>query len=346
MKKLSYIFALLAVFALWTACEKEEDKVILDVENAVAPSLVNPGALVFTEDEKDEPLTIEWSDADYGLNDLQLVVSYRLQIKHADSTAFIVLATTSQKSYSTTVGSLNNRLVNAGYQVDEELDFHMQVLAFVNDMGNGTLLQSQPSAVSVTLFEAAGEPEAAMLWVPGDYQGWSPETAPNLYSPEDNGIYTGYIHMESGSGMFKFITEPTWASGIHYGTGGEGILDPAGGDLSVPENGTWYFTANTEDLTWTHQMRTFSLIGSFNDWAGDEPLTWDNDEKVLTVTREFDAGTEFKWRVNADWAINYGLGDGDYLVQGGDNLVLEEGGNYTINLNLYGLHPTYEIIAN
>ena len=336
----------MAVVIVWTACEKDDEKITLDLSESVAPVLGDLSHIVLHEDHATDTLTISWSQAEYGSISLPSV-TYRLNLIHADTINFL-LTETNNHQHSLTVNSLNNRLLSLGFEPDVSVEVQFRVSSFVRVEDNGTMLRSVPVTATLTPFESDDEPDAAVLWVPGDYQGWSPETAPNIYSPEDNGIYRGYIHMESGSGMFKFITEPTWDSGIHYGTGGDGILDPEGGDLSVPENGTWYFTANTEELTWTHQLRNYALIGTFNDWADDEPLTWDNDAKVFTITMDFVVDDRFKWRANGAWAINYGIKDPDdgTLVQDGADITIEEAGNYTIILNLYNVVPTYELIKN
>jgi len=69
---------------------------------------------------------------------------------------------------------------------------------------------------------------------------------------------------------------------------------------------------------------------------------------MWTTTIDFEAGTEFKWRANADWAVNLGIKDPDNgtLEQNGLNIVVQDAGNYTINLYLYESVPRYEIIKN
>ncbi|MFO7978148.1 MAG: SusF/SusE family outer membrane protein, partial [Bacteroidales bacterium] len=146
-----------------------------------------------------------------------------------------------------------------------------------------------------------------------------------------------------------FTSQPNW-DGPNYGAGAtEGTLDTdaGAGNLTVAENGTWYFTVDTEGLTWTSEMRNFALIGSFNEWAGDEPLIWDEVEQVFTATLDLEAGAEFKFRANGAWEFDYGDdGQDGVLDQGGANIVVSEAGNYTITLDLYGVNPTYQIVAN
>lgn len=351
MKRLFIIFTVFAGLAFMVACEKDDDKATLDLTQSVAPVIDDLSHIVLAEENATDTLVISWSEADYGALNLSSA-TYRLHFMHAD-TLITILTATNETFFNITVNSLNNRLVNLEFPTEVAADFQFMVSSFIEVDNNGTMLQSDPVTVSLTPFESEdpGEPDVAVLWVPGAYQGWSPATAPNVYSPTSNDIYNGYVHfpVDVESLDFKFASQPNW-DGPNYGFGGDGILDtdPGASDLSVDEHGTYYMTVNTEELTWSSQVRNYALIGTFNEWSDDEPLTWDDDEKVFTVTLDFVAGDMFKWRANGAWDINYGANDPDdgTLVQGGADIEITEAGNYTIILNLYALVPTYEIIKN
>ena len=156
----------------------------------------------------------------------------------------------------------------------------------------------------------------------------------------------------NGTFEFKFTSAPDWDH-TNFGPGSEeGILDPEAGfvNLSVPGPGNFFLTADTIGLTWTNEVRNFALVGTFNDWGGspDAELSWDEENWRWTITIDFDAGTEFKWRANSDWIVNLGPNDPDdgSLVQDGGNVIIGNGGSYTINLYLYEVVPRYEIFEN
>ncbi|TVQ12935.1 MAG: hypothetical protein EA361_10290 [Bacteroidetes bacterium] len=351
MKKITYILAIFMVTLVWVSCEKDDDKVTLDLTQSVAPVVGDLSHLVLHEDHATDTLVISWTEADYGPLNLPSP-TYRLHFMHAD-TLLTILTATEGTTYNITVNSLNNRLINLGFEADVAADFQFMVSSFISVEDNGTMLHSDPVTASLTPFESEDpvEPDVSVLWVPGAYQGWSPATAPNVYSPTSNDIYKGYVHFPADvtSLEFKFTGQPNW-DGPNYGFGGEGILDTDAGasNLSVEETGTYYMTVNTEELTWSPQVRNYALIGTFNAWAADEPLTWDNDAKVFTVTLDFVEGDMFKWRANGAWDINYGANtpDDGTLVQGGADIPVPEAGNYTIILDLYKLVPRYELIKN
>ncbi len=351
MKRLFIIFTVFAGLAFMAACEKDDEKVTLDLNQSVTPVIDVLSPIVLVEENATDTIVISWSRADYGPLDIPSA-TYRLHLLHADSID-VTLTATDGTSFEITVNALNNRLRNLGFSPDVATDFQFRVSSFVEVEDNGTMLHSDALTVSITPFEPEEpvEPEVALLYVPGAYQGWSPETAPNVYSPDDNGIYNGYVHFPADVTdlNFKFAAQPNW-DGPNYGFAAEGTLDtdPGAGNLSVDSVGTYYMTVDTEGLTWSHEIRNFTLIGTFNNWEADEPITWDNEAQVFTATIDFVEGDKFKWRANGAWDINLGANtpDDGTLVQGGADIEITEAGNYTVILDLYNVVPTYELIKN
>ncbi len=162
-----------------------------------------------------------------------------------------------------------------------------------------------------------------LLYVPGDYQGWDPASAPALGSPADDGSFDGYIDIPAGGTYkFKFTTTPDWSNAI--GDGGSGTLVPGGGgDIAVAGPGYYHIHANTTDNTWSADKTTWSLIGSFaaSNWGNDIDMTYNTSDKNWTATINTAAGDQFKFRANHDWGLNYGdSGGSGSLSSGGDNI--------------------------
>ncbi len=349
MKNIKYLIFIILGIWLFASCEEDFENPVLHTDEIVPPGMTMGFTdLVMTEQDTSNTVEFSWTPVEYNLDNTQ-APTYKLQLKHVDSTDYFELASTTETPYTTTVKELNSKIVKEGFPVDVALDFQLRVLSFIQTSGGGSQLETPSDVVDLqlTAFEAVVEP--AYLWVPGDYQGWGPGEAPNVYSPEDNGIYNGYIHFPPGGTFeFKFTSDPDWDH-TNYGSGGDGVLDTddGAGNLSVDGTGTYYMTVNTNDLTWSNELRNFALTGTFNSW-GDEALTWDDTDQVFTVTVDLDANAEFKWRANGDDNINLGAsaaGDGT-LVPDGSNITVSEAGNYTITLDLYQMVPTYEIIQN
>ena len=160
-----------------------------------------------------------------------------------------------------------------------------------------------------------------LLYVPGDYQGWTPATAPALGSPNNDGVFEGYINIPAGgSNKFKFTTAPDWSNAL--GDAGNGTLSGSGGDLSVPGPGYYRIEANTVANTWAATKTTWGMIGSFaaSNWSNDVPMTYSAADNKWTGTITTAAGNVFKFRANKSWTLNYGddNGKGSLTNGGGD----------------------------
>ncbi len=175
------------------------------------------------------------------------------------------------------------------------------------------------------------------IYVPGNGQGWNPETAPALRSANADGIYVGYAVM---NGEFKFTKARNWNDGEYntdsfstYGDGFEGTS--AGGNVKCTgEAGIYYLTADVASGSLSGVLCNFGLIGpaQAGGWDSDTDMTFDAATNTYTWTGDLAAG-EMKFRVNDGWDINLG-GSLDDLVANGDNITIAEAGNYTVVLNV------------
>lgn len=162
-----------------------------------------------------------------------------------------------------------------------------------------------------------------LLYVPGDYQGWTPGTAPTLGSPNADGNFDGYVNFPAGGTLeFKFTPGPDWSTS--FGDGGGGTLVTNGNtNLKVPSAGYYHIVANTTNKTWSATKTTWSLIGSFaaSNWSNDVDMVYNAGENSWKGTITTVAGDQFKFRANHDWGLNYGESGGQgTLTPGGDNL--------------------------
>jgi hypothetical protein len=161
-----------------------------------------------------------------------------------------------------------------------------------------------------------------LLYVPGDYQGWTPATATTLGSPKNDGSYDGYVNIPAGGTYeFKLNTTPDWSNS--FGDGGSGTLSSSGGNMKVPGAGYYHIVANTNDKTWSATSTTWGVIGSFapSNWGSDIDMTYSTANNNWTATITTVAGDQFKFRGNHDWGLNYGeTGGTGSLSAGGDNI--------------------------
>jgi hypothetical protein len=186
----------------------------------------------------------------------------------------------------------------------------------------------QAGKFTVTLLQEIG-----LLYVPGDYQGWTPASAPQLGSPKKDGVHEGYVSVkEGGSYEFKIAAQPDW-SGTVFGDGGAGKLSTSGGNLKFPGAGFFRINANTKDETYSITKTTWAIIGSLTGWSSDISMTLTNG--VWEGTATVGGREEFKFRANSDWGINMGDDNADNSLEyGGANIVLPGAGTYKISLDL------------
>ena len=173
------------------------------------------------------------------------------------------------------------------------------------------------------LFTVTKGKQFGLLYVPGDYQGWNPASAPALGSPDDDGKFDGYLNMPAGNNYkFKFTTKPDWSNAL--GDAGNGTLSSQGGDIALPGPGYYHLEANTVTNKWSATpIATWGLIGSFaaSNWNNDIPMTYSASDNKWTATITTAAGDQFKFRANNNWNLNYGddTGSGS-LTPGGQNI--------------------------
>jgi hypothetical protein len=179
----------------------------------------------------------------------------------------------------------------------------------------------------------------ALLYVPGNYQGWAPATAPTLASIKANGSYEGYVNI-TATGGFKLTNQANW-NGTNYGdtagNGESGVLNAGGGNnLNVLATGYYFLQASTSGLTWSATATTWGLIGDFNGWSTDVPMTYSSSAQVWTGSITAGAAGGFKVRANGNWNLSYGTGGAanSLTAASGGNIPITAG-THTVTLDLH-----------
>ena len=176
----------------------------------------------------------------------------------------------------------------------------------------------------------------------GNESGWA--TAHALRSPNLDGIYTGFYWLDGG---FKFKpNENDWngdwgqdPNGTYGNLVVDGEEDCNDASKSFPDQaqaaGFFQIKVDLNEMTWAiTPITSISIIGGFNDWAGDVEMTYNKEDGCWEVTTNEVSG-EYKFRANHDWGINWGGTEAE-LTQDGANLN-SDGGTHT-----YKLYLSYE----
>ena len=173
----------------------------------------------------------------------------------------------------------------------------------------------------------------------GSTDGWKSSDQKLALVDEAKGVYTGYVYVAdpNGAGLqFKFQrVAGSWDNEINAGAfvsfGGAATNENGNIGVNAGE-GVYYFDVNLSEGTITAtKVETMSMIGGFNNWAGDAPMTWNPEEYCFEATNVGVTADGWKFRVNGGWAVNLG-GSLNNLTAGGDNL--------TVAGNTVKLYPT------
>jgi hypothetical protein len=161
----------------------------------------------------------------------------------------------------------------------------------------------------------------------GNESGWA--TSHALYSVKNDGTYRGFYYLD---GEFKFKPNAdNWNDDLEYVS--EGKLISTGGP-NVPDPGAGFYMIDLDAVNLTYaltKVEKIGIIGGFNGWGGDVDMTYNTTGGYWEANATFSATSEYKFRMNGAWAVNWG-GDVNNLAQDGANLSLDAG---TYNFKLY-----------
>lgn len=334
------------------SCKKDGEPVNLKAGNFPVTALSASGnTIILTADKENQTaISFQWQPADFGG---QPVISYVLQLGTiADTannwaTAKSIIIDAGKMKYEFIVKDLNNLLNSMNVPANVASKIAVRIRANVNQY-NGATSTIAP-AFSNTLTQNITS-YALDLYVPGDYQNWSPATAPKLAAVAGRpGLYEGYVNMPgAGQHYFKYTNAPDWEH-TNYGDGGNGTFNTDGNaaGLSVPDGGFYYLTANLNNNTWTATKVKWGILGdaSPGNWDTDTEMSYNEAQQVWTVTANMKKNGSFKFRANKAWDLDFGLDANGKLhyannpflgyTDGLNNLSVPDDGNYTLILDLH-----------
>lgn len=284
-------------------------------------------------DAANTALSFNWTSTQFG----NAVIYYALQLDTSGdfSNPQIVKYGDSVNTGDITVGDLNTLAILAGVAAGTTANVNFRIAGYLDENYTTAATASNTITVSVTTYLPF-----LYQYVPGDYQGWNPPTAPAIAATVPNlNAFEGYINVPAGGTYeFKINSDPDWDH-TNYGDGGGGTLSTSGGNLIWP-NGAGYYLLKTDmsALTWSATITNWGIIGSAtpNGWDASTAMTYDAANNVWVINSLALVAGEAKFRANDDWTLNFG-GDLNNLSYGGGNIQITEAGNYKVVLDLS--HP-------
>ncbi len=375
-KNLNILMFFLVLAVVFAGCKKDEKEPVLDTNATILPTWVSSPApdthFVLVKDSADVLLTtLEWTEVVYNLANLPEPL-YTIQLFMATDliggSAWgdpIEILTQSELTKSFTYKELNTVIlkeIGADFPSDTMITAGFQIKANVNANDVSSVIDALSEITSFTVTPYAAEVAGASLWVPGAYQGWEPADAAQIWETDTAGVFKGFVYfpeVDPFDGNFKFTGKPNW-DGPNFGAGATtGTLDTdaGAGNLELPGPGGYWFTVDTNALTWTYEEQSWGVIGSGilgGDWSEDVDMVaiappYNVLEVTIDVSESQDTGElRFKYRANDGWDLNYGADAGSFvLVKGGTDIPMPEGpGNYTFKMDMSLPIFTYEFTKN
>ena len=317
-----------AVVGMTAACQQEEF-VTFNPENVVAPVLHAVEDIVVTVDNKSESVEFTWDAADFGV---QAQVYYSLNMAKGGKSVSL-FSGVSGSSMKVSYDNINNKAFNDLEIASGEAGEVTFTLGAKLNVGETYYAEPVTARVTPTAAEKVYE----KMWVVGSYNGWAHDSSNQfLYNYAEDGVtYTGVIDFgeDHASNEFK-ITGGGWGNDEHSATGTNAAeaatvtLVAGGGDnISSYKEFRYYhlsFDKSAPSLSKKYSFNQVGIIGLNGDWENDIVMTFSPVKQRFYADIDVPAATEMKFRMDADWAVNFG-GDIKALTPGGDNIAVEAG---------------------
>lgn len=314
-----------------------------------APSfdgISNGDAFVLSLANNDQvAVTIQWEDAILQ-SSLGVDVTYYLEAATAGTdfaTVIDVANVVNQNSIALTNAQLNAAALSSGIAPDTAGDLDLRVRSVITDANTGSVLERTSVTLTINVTTYLTVLDLSTTWgiVGSAANNWGATPDLPFWQTDTNGVLAAYVTLTDGE--IKFRENNDWAN--NYGdTGADGTIEQNGDNIAVTA-GSYKVTLNFNDNTYTIEPFSLGIVGSaYNNWGAtpDFMLEYDQYSDVFRGIVTLLDG-EMKFRMNNDWAVNYGDNGADGTIeQNGDNINVTAGiyiVTVDLNDNEYTLQP-------
>ena len=357
MKNIFKILIMAFFGVLLASCEKDEDQAILTstsdgtLKADVSSVVLNQATLSATA------VNFTWVDPALTAN---VAVEKSLEFtKEGD--AFMPSVTFTLPDTGATVAMSHEQLNSLAVQLGLIPGQLGKVQVRLRSKVGPTYFYSAPVTLSVTPFIPNPDLIYPKINVPGGYAGaagyadWNPANTFNLYSPESDGKYRGFIYVTNPNSEYKFTINQDWAGDKGDNGSFTGIL-VEDGESNIPAAlaGTYYIKVDWTGNTYNSSIANFGIIGDATPggWGSDADFVYNPTTKNWEIASiALSTGGVFKFRANDDWQMKFqpasadqtltsGTGVKTFLnaegtVTGDPSYKIDVAGNYKIVLDLH-----------
>ncbi|MEH6405821.1 MAG: SusF/SusE family outer membrane protein [Leeuwenhoekiella sp.] len=318
-----FLFFLAAVF-FFAACEDDAELTTLATVSFTENPLVTPGSLVLTQEEAAQAaVTISWEAVSFPI---EAPVAYSVQFDVVTDTigdlawanAVTLAAGSEVFSKSMIASELNDIANDLGLESDVEGTLVIRVQAYLD-----RTISSSAIAMNITPYTTVIS--NTNLYLPGSYSEWNAATADSISATATSGVFKGVLTLSDADKLdFKIALNKD--SETIYGGDGNGNLILDGANLNLPAIGTYQINVDLNTLKWSATLYSWGIIGPATPqgWDADTNMFYDTANQVWKYVGYLQAGA-LKWRLNDDWATNYGPQNNDDGIA-----YLDDPGAYTV----------------
>ncbi|MEN5308433.1 SusE domain-containing protein [Chryseobacterium cucumeris] len=359
MKNLFKILALVFTGLIVFSCEKDEDQAVIN-ETSAGKISADKSAIVLNElNANDAVISFTWTKPTFNIAVVpNQKVEFGMKGDGFKKSATIDFSN-DMTSGSATHAALNAAMFAIGAVPDVVNDIEVRLKTSVGSAA----FYSNVIALKVTPYTPNPDLVYPKINVPGAYAGaagyanWTPSNSPNLFSPEKNDKYRGFIFIKDASGdngKYKFAINQDWPGNKGDDGTNSGKLKVDGSDIVPAAAGTYYMKVDWAANTYSATLANFGVIGDATPtgWGSDTDFVYNPATKTYVINSIALSNTGvFKFRANDDWAIKFqpkdaeqtlvsGTGVQTYLslegtVTGDPGYKVSQAGNYKIELDLH-----------
>jgi len=357
---MKHIFRLLTIAFigfLVISCEKDEDQAVIN-ETATGKISSDKSTIVLNElTANDAVINFTWTKPTFNI-----AVVPSQQIEFGLKGDNFKKSATVDFSNDVTTGSVTHAAMNAAmFNIGATPDVVNDIEARLKTSVGSAAFYSNVIALKVTPYTPNPDLVYPKINVPGAYAGaagyadWTPGNSPNLFSPEKNSQYRGFIYVTSANSEYKFTINQDWAGDKgDDGTFTGKLVESGEVNLKAAIKGTYYLKVDWAANTYSSVLANFGIIGDATPtgWGSDTDFVYNPATKTYVINSiMLTSSGLFKFRANDDWALKIQPKNADEALVSGkavqtyfnaENTVtgdhgykVSDAGNYKIELDLH-----------
>jgi hypothetical protein len=359
MKQIFRLLTIALIGFLVISCEKDEDQAVISETNAGKLSSDKSTIVLNELVANDAVINFTWTKPTFNI----AVVSSQ-QIEFGIKGNNFKKSATVDFSNDLTTGSVTHAAMNAAmFNIGATPDVVNDIEARLKTSVGSAAFYSNVIALKVTPYTPNPDLVYPKINVPGGYAGaagyanWNPANSPNLFSPEKDNKYRGFIwisNLTGENGQYKFAINQDWPGNKGDDGTNTGKLVGDGANIKPPVIGTYYVKVDWAANTYSSVLANFGIIGDATPtgWNSDTDFVYNPATKTYVINSIMLSSTgSFKFRGNDDWALKFQPKKDDQTlvsgkavqtyfnaentVDGDPNYKVSEAGNYKIELDLH-----------